>query len=201
MGNFKDLTGKTFGRLTVIERTKESKNGRRRWICQCECGNITEVKAQSLRDGHTKSCGCLHKKHGLSNSRLFRIWCHMKDRCYNQNHIEYHRYGGRGISLCESWKNDFISFHNWAIENGYNDTLSIDRINIDGNYCPENCRWATTKMQNNNRSTNHYITYKNKTQSLSQWADEIGIKSSVLQNRINRYHWDIERALTEPAKK
>ena len=125
----------------------------------------------------------------------------MKTRCTNPNHEAYHNYGGRGISICDEWMNDFQAFYDWAMANGYSDDLSIDRIDNDGNYCPENCRWATDKEQCNNQRSNHLITYNGKTQTIKQWAADLGIKRVTLQARLTRYHWDVEKALTTTQKK
>lgn len=159
MGKLIDLTGQRFGRLTVIERVGTSKNGNALWDCKCDCGNTAVVRGASLKNGITRSCGCLiaestknrNTTHCLSKTRLYRIWANMKDRCLNSNTREYPYYGGRGITVCDEWKNDFQAFYNWAMANSYQDHLSIDRIDNDKGYTPDNCRWATHSEQMYNR--------------------------------------------------
>lgn len=202
MERFIDLTGQKFGKLTVLEHAENAKNGQARWKCKCDCGKEVVVRGDVLRRGDAKSCGCYNREkvttHGESKTHLYEIWCAIKRRCYNKNFDHYNNYGGRGISMCESWMDSFEEFRDWALENGYTDDLSIDRIDVNGNYEPSNCRWVTIKEQANNRTDNHLLTYNGKTQTISQWAEELGLKPHTLQARINYYGWTIEEALSTP---
>ena len=208
--NKKDLTGQKFKYLTVIEETEKDKNGRTMWLCKCKCGNYHKACTKYLLNGQTTSCGCRRKQiladttkknttHGLSNSEIYHRWSGMKSRCYNPNDNEYQNYGGRGIAICEEWK-DFINFYNWAINNGYSENLTIDRINVNGNYEPDNCRWTDYKIQGNNTRRNHYLTYDGTTKTMSQWADILGMSYYTLRARINQYHWSVERAFETPVR-
>lgn len=152
MRNSKNEIGKKYGRWTVIKKYGLV-NKRTFWTCRCECGTIRNVDGWRLRKGTSLSCGCLvRKQKNLSTSRLYRIWQGIKTRCFYKRSNRYYRYGARGITICEEWKNNFLSFYSWAINNGYKNNLSIDRINNDGNYEPSNCRWATAIQQANNKS-------------------------------------------------
>ena len=192
----KDLTGMKFGRLTVIGIGE--KIGRRQfWICECECGNIKSARSDSLQDGRIKSCGCLKRetdrinvsknhKHKMSGTRIYNTWQGMKARCYNIHDARYHNYGGRGIRVCDEWINDFSAFYEWAINNGYSDELTIDRINVNGNYEPSNCRWSDIKTQCNNRTTNIRITIGNATKTLMEWCEIFELDSKTVYARYNR---------------
>lgn len=140
-------------------------------------------------------------KHGKCGTRIYIIWKHMKQRCYNSKDKGFKNYGGRGITICEQWKNDFINFYNWAIKNGYKDNLTIDRINVNGNYEPNNCRWATKKEQANNTRNIHYITYNGETHNLTEWSKLLKIKLSTLSRRINTNKWNIEKSFTKKTTK
>lgn len=205
--NFQNLSGKRFGRLTAKRGIR--KNGNFYWKCQCDCGNYTDVLPQHLKRGLICSCGCLrsetssktHRKHGMKQTRLYKIWTEMKGRCYNKNVPAYKNYGGRGIIVCEEWLHDFEAFYNWSISNGYKDELSIDRINVNGNYEPSNCRWATYLEQANNTRANVIIEYNGKKQTIAEWAREIGINYATLQRRIKILKWDVEKAIETPVAK
>ena len=165
MSNVKDMTGQRFGRLSVLGRAGITPYGEATWRCQCDCGGIVFVAGSSLRRGHTKSCGCLrdeieskiHSTHRKTKTRLYNVWTHIIQRCYNPKHTAYKRYGGRGITVCDEWRNDFMKFYDWAIATGYDENAAfhectIDRIDNDKGYSPDNCRWADAKTQNANKS-------------------------------------------------
>lgn len=195
-----DLTNKKFGKLIAIKYMGSSK-----WLCKCECGNEKIIDGSSLKRGITKSCGCLNKnplthiKHGLTHTRIYRIWADILQRCNNPKDTGYHKYGGRGIKVCQEWYK-FLPFYEWATNNGYKDDLTIDRIDVNGNYEPSNCRWATIKEQSNNTRRNHFLTYKGVTKTITQWEEFLGFNNGCIRNRINN-GWSIERALTIPTYK
>ena len=192
--NFKDLTGQKFGRLTVIERAENGKNGSTRWLCRCECGNEKIIEGGHLRSNKIKSCGCLltdilidrNHTHGMTNTRLFHIWQGIKNRCFNKNFEHYKHYGERGITICKEWKDNFMSFYDWAMANGYKDVLTIDRIDVNGNYEPSNCRWIKQAEQSRNRRDTVYITYNGETHTFYEWSKITGINQNTLCTRYYR---------------
>lgn len=199
----KDMTGQKFGRLTVMKYAYSDKYRCAVWTCKCDCGNYVNVKGTELRYGRIKSCGCLQKdmarkantKHGKSNTKLHQVWRGIKDRCYNANAKNYKYYGGRGITICDEWLHDFEAFYDWSMKNGYKEGLTIDRINVKYDYCPDNCRWTTMKQQNRNSRHNRNITINGVTHCMKDWCNILGLKYSTVSNRINVYNWSIERAL------
>lgn len=206
--NFIDLTGRRFGRLVVVEREGTQKSGAARWRCHCDCGKSKVIDGTSLRSGHTKSCGCLahepakilNLKHGKRNTRLYGIWNGIKQRCYNPNRQKFASYGGRGITMCDEWRNDFKTFYDWAMTHGYTDELSIDRIDVNGNYEPSNCQWVTVQEQAYNKTTSVTLTYNGETKTIAEWAKVKGLKTVTLWVRLYRYNWSIEKALATPSK-
>jgi len=192
-----DLTNQRFGKLVVISRVENASNGKAKWLCRCDCGNNTTVCGVNLKNGHTKSCGCLSKKHGHARKeRLYNIWVGMRQRCRDKNADNWKHYGGRGISVCEEW-NEYPVFRTWALSNGYDEAKSIDRIDVNGNYCPENCRWADSTQQNNNVRSNRLFTYNGETLTMAQWARKANMPYKLLKQRI-RQGMELERALTQP---
>ena len=193
-----------FTRLVVTSEAGRSKSGELLWLCKCDCGNEVRVPGRALRDGITRSCGCLkrdvcaarHTKHNIYGYPLYKCWINMKGRCTCPTNKSYKYYGGRGITLCDEWMNDPLAFYNWALENGWRKGLTIERMDVDGPYSPDNCTWATRAQQSNNMRTNHQITYNGRTQNLSQWADELGIPRQRLSYRINK-GWPIEKAFSD----
>lgn len=215
MGKLIDLSGTQYGRLTVIERANDriDPQGSKRayWLCKCTCGKEVEVLGASLRRGSTFSCGCLGMerrleatlKHNLCKSKIYATWDRMKQRCVNSNSKSYKNYGARGIKVCDKWMLEFSAFYDDVSklphfgESGY----SIDRIDVNGDYEPNNVRWANRETQANNTRTNRYVTYNGKRQTLAQWAREYNIQYKRFIARINDRGWDFKKALTTPVKK
>ena len=197
-----DITGIRFGKLTA-KHIDHRKGCRTYWFCTCDCGGNRIVSLDHLKRHEVTDCGCYRKhishwnKHGMYDTRLYRIWSLMKERCYNTSRKEYPNYGGRGIIVCEEWI-ESKNFIEWSLNNGYSYELTLDRINNDGNYCPENCRWVERSVQGNNKRNNRLITYKGETKTITQWAKENGMTYFLLKNRIDRLGWSFERAISEP---
>lgn len=207
--------GDVFGKWTVIDKeivVRKSGYKVTKYICRCECGNISHLEGCNLGNGHSQGCKtCAAKarankygpkhfnyKHGMSDSRLYTIWVGMKDRCSNPNATRYNLYGGRGISVCDEWQK-FEPFMEWSLSHGYSDSLELDRIDTNGNYCPENCHYVTTKENMNNKRNNRHLTYDGRTQTLSQWADEMGCLPSLIEKRLNA-GWSEEKAISTPSR-
>jgi len=192
----KDLSNKKFGRLTAIRRHN------RKWICQCDCGRLSEVLQYNLHSGHTKSCGCLKLEsksitHGKRNSKVYRVWSSMKTRCVNKSCRSFPNYGGRGIVMDERWE----SFENFLCDMGEpQDGFELDRINNNGPYSKSNCRWADKKTQANNRRSNRLLKLGDNERTISQWSDEIGFSSSTIRERLQR-GWSVEKTLNTPVRK
>jgi len=205
MGKVIDLTGQVFGRLTVVGFAGIGSNRSARWECICLCGAVVVINSATLRNGRTQSCGCYHKQllrerntlHGLCKSTEYGSWSNMRKRCNRPNDPQYADYGGRGITVCEEWE----SFENFYKDMGPKPTPkhSIDRIDNDGNYCKDNCRWATQKQQNTNQRSNKRLSFNGETLTISEWADRLGISVSTLHSRL-RLGWDAHRVLSTPSK-
>lgn len=203
-----DLTGKKFGRLTVVSRAENSKSGKSRWLCVCECGNECIVHGDSLKSGNTKSCGCIRREanhdrattHGMSNTPLFAVWCAMVSRCKNPNNKSYKHYGARGINVCGEWL-DSSKFIEWAIKNGYADGLTIERIDVNKGYEPSNCKWITRKEQARNKTNNVMIEIDGTSKCLPEWCEEYGMNYYTVYQRIKKLGWEPKKALTTPLKK
>ena len=214
MRKFIDETGKRYGRLVVVERKRPNEGGNAMFLCRCDCGKTCVVRGPNLRSGGTRSCGCLasevtkerNKKHGFASrnkrERLHRVWEGIKERTTNPRHKSCKHYGARGISMCDLWLNDYPAFRSWARKNGYDENAkrgdcTIDRIDNNKGYSPENCRIANLFDQANNTRKNIIIKYSGKNLSVSQWARETKLKRSTIRNRLSR-GWSVEQTLTTP---
>lgn len=204
MSNLIDLTGKTFGYWTVIEYIGNSK-----WICKCKCGNEQVVGGAFLRKGESKSCGCFRSEyaknrfstHNLSKTRLYNIWSGIKKRCYNKNNPKYKNYGLLGVSVCKEWLDHFDMFYNWAINNGYDDTLTIERIDVSGNYEPKNCKWLTKKEQSYNKRNTISICYNGTQIPLAKLCKELNLNYNTIKCRIFDYNYSVKDAIEKPIRK
>lgn len=198
-----DYSNTKYGKLKLLEKVKIKNDNHITYKAICECGNIVYIRATDIRKNKRKHCiHCFNARttHHKTNTKLFNVWQSMKQRCYYKKHKDYNNYGGRGIIVCDNWKSDFENFYNWAINNGYKNNLQIDRINVNGNYEPSNCRFVPAKTNSVNKRNTRYIEYKGITKSLREWADEYKINYRLLQSRLDR-NWDMEKALfTKPIK-
>lgn len=206
----KDRSGQRVGNLVVLSRG-ETRGKSVFWLCRCDCGIIKEIASCSLNPGNTVSCGChrravasktaktLSFKHGGSYKKLYRIWACMRDRCNNPNAVAYAGYGGRNITVCNAW-NDFSVFEKWAMESGYKQGLSIDRIDNNDGYSPVNCRWSTQKEQSNNRRSNIFIEHDQQKLTVAQWAERLGVNRHTLYARL-KSGMSVSEALSTPIKK
>lgn len=204
MGRYIDLTGETFGRLRVLGREGINKHGQLTWVCECECGNRKVTLGMLLRKGQAQSCGCLQKEaiaavnktHGMARTPIYRIWRSMMQRCYDKNSHAYSRYGGRGINVCEHWQ----SFEGFYADMGDRpEGKSLERIDNNGDYSPENVVWADAKAQANNRRSNVILEHNDEKKTMQQWADQLGVKIGTIWARIDR-GWTVDRALTQEVR-
>lgn len=198
--------GKKYNRLTVIS-FEYKKGGRTYYKLKCDCGKEIIISLSCAKTNHTKSCGCLvselsrirmpkyTRKHGISTTRIYKCWKDAVRRCEDLKSVAYQNYGGRGINICEEWK-DCLVFYEWALKNGYSETLTLDRINVDGNYEPSNCKWATIDEQANNKRNSIFICHEGLKLTHSQWSKRLGGSARLVSGRIKRYGWDEIRAIT-----
>lgn len=200
-----NLVGNKYGRLLVIERA-ESLNGRTRWRCKCDCGNECIVHSSSLKSGNTTSCGCYKRENAKklystvrqNDKRLYGVWNGIKQRCFNKNSKSYRNYGGRGIKMDREWANNYEAFYNWAIQAGYHSGLEIDRIDNDGDYCKDNCRFVSRDVQASNKRNVKLYTIGKTTQSLPEWCRQYNIDYYLVRQRVFKLGWPLEKALVTP---
>lgn len=200
-----ELTNQKFGKLLVLNRESNNKSGNTMWKCLCDCGNIIITSGHCLKNGYSKSCGCtrnekikyINYKHGKSSSRLFTIWQGMCFRCTNPKFKDYESYKGKGICICDEWKDNFQAFYDWSINNGYKENLSIDRINVNGNYEPNNCRWVNNYIQANNRTNNHHVTYHDETDTFTNMCRKLNVNVKTIYGRMKNNRRSFEQAVDE----
>lgn len=197
----KQVIGDRYGKLVIIDARREGQNIICK--CKCDCGYIKDnIRLGNMRSGHIKSCGNHYKEyathtHGMSGSRIYRIYRKMLNRCYREQDESYKYYGAKGIRVCDEWKNNSGKFIEWALSNGYDDTLSIDRIDTNGDYEPDNCRWITMHEQCLNRKTNIHLEYRGETKTVTEWAEALGMDRRLIYDRLKR-GWNTEDALSRP---
>lgn len=209
----RDLTGQRFGKLVARSIVGQDKHKNVIWLCDCDCGRTHEVVSRALVSGSVRSCGCMghgefrnkrKEKHGCSKERLYRVWGCMLNRCYDPNRNEYPSYGGRGIEVCDEWRNSYMEFRSWAYSNGYDPTLpgnecTLDRIDVDGNYEPSNCRWIPMSKQCLNKQDTVWITYRGKRITIPEAEKINGIAQSTIRSRLGR-NWSVEDAVEKPVR-
>lgn len=202
MSELINLIGKKFNHLTVIERAENAPHGISRWVCECECGNRTIVRGSNLKSGAVKSCGCLshipyNKTHGESKSRLYRKWKSMLSRCECEKDKAYKNYGARGIHVCEEW-HDFLTFKNWVLQTRTCENDTLERIDVNKGYSPDNCTWIPLSQQAKNRTSAVIINYNGETHSLMEWCELLNLNYKNVHNRIYKLHWSFEKAINTP---
>lgn len=206
--------GDRYGLFTIVKEVEgvySGKNRRRTFLCKCYCGNLKKVALNDLRTGNTKSCGCIKEftsrnnglkstTHGMTHTKLYSIWWGMKQRCYLESNPSYKDYGGRGIRVCQLWIDDFQVFYDWSVENGYEEGLSIERIDVNGHYEPDNCTWIPFSEQSRNKRNTRLITFDNETLTLREWSEKLNLSYGALKRRL-QVGWSVEKALTTPLAK
>lgn len=195
-----NLVGEKYWNMTVLEFVGMNEKGRSLWLCKCDCGNTKVVVGTELKRGKVKSCGCMSRRiNGLYKSRIYEIHHMMMCRCYTESTTRYEYYGGRGITVCDEWlgEHGFENFYDWSMSNGYTDDLTIDRIDNDKGYSPDNCRWVDRFIQMNNQRGNRIIEHNGRKQTLTMWAREYGLKPRIVSSRL-KYGWNFEDALNIP---
>ena len=199
----KDLTGQRFGRLTVVRLNgfaKYNKGSASKWLCKCDCGNEITVLGDSLRQKKTQSCGCYMRevnskratKHNLCGSRIYDTYHNMLARCYRKSNDCYKTYGARGITVCDEWKNDFLSFVNWAMRSGYKDNLTIERKDVNKGYSPENCTWIPMGKQASNKTTTHFVVYKGEKMTLTDFSHKVNISRKTIRAHEAEFNYNYE---------
>lgn len=200
-----DLVGNKFGKLTVL-RQYGSKNGKRFWMCLCDCGNTSIVSTNQLTSGHTKSCGCsvgrpCGKSPGWKGTIVYSRWQAMKKRCYQVGTAGFENYGGRGIKVCDEWKDNPSAFCEWALANGFSEELTLDRIDVNGDYSPENCRWVTRTEQARNKRNNRLIEHNGEKITVAEYCEKTGVNSGTVSWRLNRSKMPVQDAVSKPVRR
>lgn len=206
--HIKNLAGQRDGKLVAVSVSRSDNKGRKVWLLRCDCGNeverLSSIMSDAINKGKDSHCGCspARKTHGLTSKKknLYWVWAAMIQRCENPENKDYSTYGGRGIAVCEEWRNSFKSFHDWAKASGYKKGLTIERVDVDKGYSNDNCIWIINARQSLNCRRSAIITWNGKSQHISDWADDLGIKYKTLRGRIFDYGWSLDRALAEKTR-